>query len=313
MNPVLFRTLFGGLFLFKIAVKTGLDLLNWSHIRQNAANIPGSLQNLVTPPEIARINDYNIAKIRFRLIFSLFNSLLLLVFFFSPLYPGFTGWIAALPAAFIFKGLAFFLILGFCGWILDLPFNFFYHFRIEAAFGFNKYSIAGWFKDELKTLAIGSVLTIVILSIIFSIWADPFSFRWGYVFLGWSIALVLVVLFMYLVPLILIPLFYKLTPLEDQDLGEKIAGLFQRSGLKVRGIFQADESSKSTHANAMIAGFGRSKTIILFDTLVNNYSREEIAAIIAHEIGHGKRRHIFQLMALTIGELFLFILFASYL
>ncbi len=311
MNGTLLKILFLSLFLVKILIKLSLDLINYSHLKKNAGVVPVELKNLIDQEKLTRINSYNVAKIKFRLIYFLINSLILLLFLFSPLYSAYTLWLASFPIPFLLKGLCFFLILNLIAWVLDLPFDYYFHFHIESRYEFNQFTIGRWIVDEIKNILISSVLTTVILSIVFGILQENFVFSWRLVFSGWALSLILVLIFMYLMPLILIPLYYKLKTLDDQDLQQKITELITKSGFKVRGVFMADESKKSSHANAMITGIGRSKTIILFDTLLNNYNNEEILAIIAHEIGHGKRKHIFKLMGLVIIELFLFILFAS--
>jgi STE24 endopeptidase len=313
MNEVLFKVLFILLFSLKIFIKLGLDLMNYSYIKKNAVKIPDELKTMVDTAKLLVINSYNRAKIIFRVVCFLCNSFLLLFFLFSSLYSGYTNWFTYLPIPYLLKGLLFFLILNVITWLLDLPFNYFFHFRIEARYGFNKYTLQRWITDEIKNIAVSSIITTVILSLIFGIWGDNFIFSWNVVFIAWVGSFLLVALFMYLVPILLIPVFYKLKPLENVTLKQNIAEMFKQSGFKVRGIFMADESKKSAHANALITGIGQSKTIIIFDTLLDHYTDEEILAMIAHEIGHGKKGHLFKLMSLMIVELFLFILFASYL
>jgi STE24 endopeptidase len=313
MTGVLFKILFIMLFSLKMLIKLGLDLINYSYLKKHAAIVPTELKALITAEKLQAINSYNIAKIGFRLAYFLYNSFLLLGFLFSPLYSRYTNWFAAFPIPYFLKGLFFFLTLAILTWLLDLPFDYCYHFRIEAHHGFNKYTMPRWIADQFKNIIVSSVITTIILSLIFLVWGDHFIFTWNFVFIGWLSSFLLVVLLMYLIPILLFPIFYKLQPLENETLKQNIAGMFTRSGFKVRGIFMADESKKSAHANALITGIGHSKTIILFDTLIDHYSDEEILAMIAHEIGHGKKGHLFKLMSLMMVELFLFILFASYL
>jgi len=312
MNGVQFKTFFLLLFTIKIFIKLGLDLMNYCYLKKHAAIIPAELATVIATEQMHRINSYNIAKIIFHSGRFLFSSLLLLFFLFSPLYSIYTNWFVSFPMPYLFQGLLFFFTIHITTWILDLPFDYFFHFRIEARYGFNKYTRKLWLGDQLKSIFVGSLVSAVILSLFFLLWGENFIFNWSYVFIGWLATVLLVVLLMYVVPILMLPIFYQLKALVNETLTANISELFSRSGLKVRGIFSADESKKSTHANALITGIGRSKTIILFDTLLEHYSDEEILAMTAHEIGHGKKGHLFKLMSLTIIELFLFILFVSY-
>ena len=217
------------------------------------------------------------------------------------------------PVSYLLQGIGFFLALELVGWLFQLPFGYYYHFQIEAAYGFNKYRFSGWIIDSFKNLLVNIVITALILVPVFGIWGNHFSFNWRDVFIGWSLAFIIIITLIYLVPVLFIPFFYKLQPLPDAELRSKIMSLVEKAGFKVRGVFVADESQKSTHANASLSGFGKTKTIILFDTLFKNYEETEILGILAHEIGHGKKRHIQKLLVVIILQAFIFIWFASYL
>ncbi|NLY74685.1 MAG: M48 family metallopeptidase [Firmicutes bacterium] len=313
MSIHLFSTLFVSLFVLKVVVKLGLDLLNLNHLRKYAGNVPAELQGLIDPELLLKNDSYHSARMAFRITSSLVDSLLIALFLFTPIYANYTNWVERWAAPFIFKGIGFFLIIEMIGWLIQLPFSYYYHFHLEAAYGFNKYRLGGWLIDSLKSLAVSVILTSLVLAVIFGIWGNSFSFNWRDILIGWGLALVLITVFVYLVPVLLIPFFYKLQPLSDEKLESRIKSMMERAGFKVHGIFVADESKKSSHANAQMAGFGNKKSIILFDTLVNHYEENEILGVVAHEIGHGKKRHILKLSALIILQAFVFILFAAYL
>ncbi|MGE5605402.1 MAG: M48 family metallopeptidase, partial [Bacteroidota bacterium] len=225
----------------------------------------------------------------------------------------YTYWVSLWPVPYIIQGIGFFLVLELIGWLIQLPFDYYYHFYIEASYGFNKYRLSGWIIDACKSLLVNTILTSLILAPVLGIWGNHFSFNWRDVFWGWSLAFILIVTLVYLVPILFIPFFYKLQPLSDDELRSKIMSLVEKAGFKVRGVFITDESQRSTHANASLSGFGKTKTIILFDNLVKNYEETEILGILAHEIGHGKRRHILKLLVIIILQAFIFIWFAFYL
>ncbi len=313
MPVKVFSTLFISLFILKIIIKLWLDLINLRHLKKNTGKVPTELQGIVNTESLFKNDSYHTSKMTFRIISFLFNSLLVALFLFTPAFHYYANWTNQWSIPFIIKGMGFFMILELIGSLIQLPFSYFYHFHLEARYGFNKYWISGWLIDTLKSYLINTILTTLVLAVVFGIWGNNSSFNWGDVFLGWSLAFFLITTLVYLFPVLLLPFFYKLQPLSDEGLKSKIEALVEKAGFKVRGVFIANESEKSTHANASLSGFGKSKTIILFDTLVNEYEEDEILGVLAHEIGHGKKRHILKLLAMIILQAFIFIWFASYL
>lgn len=313
MTAQVFTSLFVTLFILKIMSKLWLDLINLGHLKKNAGKVPALLKGLIDSELLQKTDSYHTAKTVFRIANYSFDSLLVAFFLFTPAYRQYTSWVSLWPVPYLIQGIGFFLVLEVIGWLIQLPFDYYYHFHIEAAYGFNKYKFSGWIADACKSLLINTVLTSLILTPILGIWSNHFTFNWRDVFLGWSLALILIVTLVYLVPVLFIPFFYKLQPLSDEVLRSKIMNLVEKAGFKTRGVFIAAESQKSTHANASLSGFGKTKTIILFDNLVQNYDEAEILAILAHEIGHGQKRHILKLLVIIILQAFMFIWFASYL
>ncbi len=313
MTGQVFAALFISLFVLKIGVKLWLDLINLMHLKKHAGVVPAELKELIDTEMLLKTDSYQTAKITFRIIGFLVNSLLVALFLFTPAFGYYTDWLREWQVPSILRGIGFFSILELASWVIQLPFDYYYHFHLEANFGFNKYQVDGWFKDSLKSLSVNLIFTILILLPVLAIWGNSFSFNWRDVLLGWFLSFIMIITFVYLVPVLIIPFFYKLQPLPDGELQSNIKVLVEKAGFKVRGVFMADESKKSTHANASMSGFGKSKTIIIFDTLVNSYEESEILGVLAHEIGHGKMRHILKLVAIILLQAFLFILFASYL
>jgi STE24 endopeptidase len=313
MNYLVFRVFLMALFALRIVVTTCLSFLNISHTFKNSRQLPPELTDIVTLEQLAASTAYNFEKLRFQTVHFLFHNLLLFCLLFTPLFFEYTRWIDALPLPYVLRGLLFFAILSSIFWLFDQPWEYYFHFRIENRYGFNKYTLLGWLFDSLKSLLVVLLLEIVTLCIVFSVWNDDFTFRWLDVLGGWLVSTILVIIFMYLVPVVLIPIFYRLHPLAEGELKTRIAALVEQSGFRMGGIFIAEQSNKSTHANAAFSGIGQTKTIILFDTLLANYTPDEILAVLAHEIGHGKHRHVIKFMVITLCEIFIFILSASYL
>lgn len=313
MDPLLFKHQFILLFIIKMIITLGLNILNLSHLRKHRGAVPEEMATLVAPEKLSRIDSYNGEVMVFKTVHMLFGNILLIVFLFTPLFPAYTLLIDSFPLPYIIKGLLFFLLLNLIGWGLNLPFDYYFHFTVEKRFGFNCYTVVRWLVDKVKGLFVSTVVITFILSVVLIISGEFAVFNWKNVLLGWTLAFLLVVLFTYLLPVLFIPFFYQLKPLAESSLKNRVAKLIADSGFKLRGIFIAEESSKSTHANAQFAGLGKSKTVILFDTLVQNYTDDEIIAVLAHEIGHGKKRHQLKLLLIALFEIFLFILCASYL
>ncbi|HEX7713760.1 MAG TPA: M48 family metallopeptidase [Bacillota bacterium] len=295
----------------KLVMRLGLNLLNYLHLKHTAGQVPAALTGVVEPSKLQQIDAYNAAKMIFQMVYILWDNLILLLFLFTPAYPLYSSWIDSLTLPLFLRGLLFFGIIAAGSWLIGLPFACFFHFRIEEKFGFNRYTLWRWFGDELKNLLIDLIVLTIIFWIVLAYWGNDLSFQWGRVWGAWLIALGLIVLFMYLVPVLVIPFFYRLKPVTDEGLRQKIIHLVENCGLKVSKVVEADESQKSAHANAQMAGIGRTKTIILFDTLIANYNESEILAVLAHEIGHGKKRHLWIQIALAAVEFFLLIYFTA--
>ncbi len=308
-----FKTIFLLLFGLRIVTDFAFKILNFRYLKRNTGKVPAVLGDLVDIRKLQQIDSYNAAKIKFDIIHFLFENTVVFLFLFTPFFPAYTAFFQRLPFSYIFQGLLFFFALGCTAWLIGLPLNYYFHFHIEKSFGFNKYSQASWLWDTIKNFLMNTVISGII--VIFVLWftGDQFSFTWMKILYGWLIALVLILTFAYFLPVLVIPVFYQLKPVTDESLRQKIESLVIESGLHIKRILMADESRKSTHVNAEFSGIGKNKTIILFDTLVNNYTEDEILAILAHEIGHGKGKHLWKMIAISCCGAFLFILFAGYL
>jgi STE24 endopeptidase len=203
----------------------------------------------------------------------------------AELYPGF---------GFITAGLAFFGILFFLSWMIGLPFSLYGTFVIEKKYGFSTITLRMWLTDMLKGAAISIVLMGALLAIF--LWlldSTPLWWFWAWlVFSGFQL------LMLWLYPVLIAPLFNKFEPVEDEELKKGIVDMMEKKGLKVQGIFQIDAGKRSRHTNAYFTGIGKTKRIGLYDTLLQSHPREEIMAVLAHELGHWTRRHVLKQFAL---------------
>jgi len=187
---------------------------------------------------------------------------------------------------------AFMLIGGAVG----LPLSLMQTFGVEQRFGFNKMPPALWVSDLLKGLLVGAVLGLPLLALVLWLMEVGGALWWLW---AWAALVIWQLFLMAIAPNVIMPLFNKFTPLEDESLKARVQALMQRAGFQARGFFVMDGSRRSAHSNAFFTGFGSSKRVVFFDTLLKQLSASEMEAVLAHELGHFKHRHILKMMAVS--------------
>jgi len=195
--------------------------------------------------------------------------------------------------------LSFFAIIGLAQELLMTPFSIYDTFVIEERFGFNKTTVKTYISDKIKGLLLAAILGGVILTVIMVIWSKTGNFFW---LLAWAVVTLLSIFMSMFYSILIVPLFNKQTPLEEGELKNKIEEFAKKAGFRLKNIFVIDGSKRSTKANAYFTGFGPKKRIVLYDTLINDLTTEEIVAVLAHEIGHYKKRHMLSGLATGIAE-----------
>jgi STE24 endopeptidase len=185
--------------------------------------------------------------------------------------------------------IAFIFING----LLHLPGSLYQTFNIEEKFGFNKMTLSLWITDLLKGIAVGAVLGLPILWLILKLMQVGGAYWWA---IAWLSLLVYQLFVMWIAPNLIMPLFNKFTPLEDETLKQKVTELMGRVGMSAKGFYVMDGSRRSAHSNAFFTGMGSNKRVVFFDTLLEQLSLDEMEAVLAHELGHFKLRHIPKLM-----------------
>jgi len=283
-----------------------LDLLNLRHIRENASVIPQEFQGHIDEGVLKKTLQYNIEHIKFDLLSSILNNILYLIFILY-LLDIYNTWIMSLGYPFIISGLIFFLLLTYAETAVSIPFNLYSQFRIENKYGFNTMTFKLWVSDTIKSLLITTILLSILITVgLYIIQKSP-DWWWLWV---WGFFFVFSIFIMYISPYVIEPLFHRFSPIEDQALEEKIRLLMQKTGIRVSRIFRVDASRRTRHTNAYFTGIGQIKRIVLYDTLLESMSTEEILAVLAHEAGHWKKRHLLKYIILT-ETLALLILFVS--
>ena len=264
------------------------------HVSLHRDTVPRAFAATISLASHQKAADYTLTKARFGLLELAFGSALLL---------GWTllGGLDTLNQALFGSALAQWgplatqmaLVAGFglISGALDLPFTLYSTFRIEERFGFNKMSLQLWLADLLKSTLVGMVIGLPIVALI--LWlmnsAGPLWWLWAWaVWMGFN----LLVLVLY--PTVIAPIFNKFKPLEDDSLKARVTALMQRCGFAAKGLYVMDGSKRSAHANAYFTGFGAAKRVVFYDTLLKQLTPAEVDAVLAHELGHFKHKHIIQ-------------------
>ena len=271
--------------------------LAYRNRKRMSPEIPSQLEGIYDDEEYAKQQAYQKVNSRFSLYTSLFSFVILLF----VLCLGLFGWLDELLRQYItneiFLSLAFFGIVYLLNEIITLPFAYYSTFVIEERFGFNKSTTKIFWLDQLKGLLLAALLGGAVLSLIIWLYDTLGANAWLY---AWA-AITVFSLFMTLFySNIIVPLFNKQTPLGEGELRDAIEAFAQKAGFAINNIYVMDASKRSTKANAYFTGFGAKKRIVLFDTLINDLDKDEIVAVLAHEIGHYKKKHTLQGMFISI-------------
>lgn len=263
--------------------------------------VPNVLKGIITKSTLKKSQSYIIEKARFGILESVCGDIAVFVLFFTGLLNIYNSWMDNQKISFIFKGFFYFIILSYCFSFFNIPFQLYSIFKIENKFGFNTMKFPLWISDFIKTLIIETILMAVL--IMAALWIVQLSPHFWWLFL-WIFFFIFSMFIMYISPYILDPLFNKYTPIKDTVFAEKIKKLFKKTGIKVSQVFKVDASRRSRHSNAYFTGIGRVKRIVIYDTLLEKLNHEEILAVLAHEAGHWKKKHV--LKAIISYEIFSF-------
>lgn len=285
------------LFLSRIIWRYFLQRLNIGHLRDHGKVIPPVFQGVIDEATLSKMVDYTYDNSRLETKEDLTEDILELVILFL-LLPVLVGKIAGLPLHLIWQALIFFGVLTVIGGVAGIPFDLYHTFVLEKKYGFSTITWKLWLTDLVKSVIISAVLMGVLLSafMAFILYLPKSWWFWAWVFFT-----AFEILLMWLFPVVIAPLFNKYEPVKDEELKKKIELLLAKVGLKTKGIFQVDEGKRSKHTNAYFTGIGKTKRIVLFDTLLASHSHDEILAVLAHEIGHWKKKHILKQLVFMIA------------
>ena len=290
--------------LFLVALFLGLTLQWWlaqrhiAHIVRHRGEVPAPFREKISAAAHRKAADYSIAKTKLHRIEAVVGAAILLAFTLGGGLDRIDAFWRAQGFGPVATGAGFMLSAFFLLAALDIPFELYRVFRIEAHFGFNKMTPALYLADVVKktllTIALGAPLIAAALWLMQAMGAN----WWWAVWLLW-VAFSLTLLWAY--PAFIAPLFNRFRPLTESDLAARVQQLLARCGFQSRGIFVMDGSRRSAHGNAYFTGLGRNKRIVFFDTLLETLEPPEIEAVLAHELGHFKRRHVIKRIVFLFG------------
>ncbi len=268
------------------------------HVAQHRDAVPAAFADTITLESHQKAADYTLEKARVGLIDLAIDAATLLAW---TLLGGldFLNQ-ATLQLMGPGMGQQVILVLAFMlvGGLVGLPLSLYQTFSVEQRFGFNKTTPALWVSDLLKGIAVGLVLGLPILWLV--LWLMEAGGAWWWVW-AWGALVAYQLFVMWIAPNVIMPLFNKFTPLEDDTLKVRVNALMSRAGFTAKGFFVMDGSRRSAHSNAFFTGFGAAKRVVFFDTLLAQLNGDEMEAVLAHELGHFKHRHILQMMATSFA------------
>ena len=288
-------------FVLRSGAQIFLHRLNISFLRQRGNKIPEVFQEVVDQEKFKKISAYTVESSEFNLFASLLGQGFLLVILLSGFLPWLAKGIGQSHWGTVTEGLVFFAALAGLTHLFQIPFDLYDTFVIEERYGFNTMNFRAWILDLTKSVLISALLGGLLLGVLLGlvVYGGSLWWLWAWVLLGFFQLLLL-----WLFPVVIAPLFNKFEPLQNPQLEHRIEGLMGKVGLRLRGVFRMDASKRSRHTNAYFTGIGKTKRIVLFDTLLGSHTEDEILAVLAHEIGHWKKKHLLkQLLILEILSL----------
>ena len=289
---------FSWIFLAALALATATRL--WlaarhvSYVRAHSGRVPEEFATEISLDAHRKAADYTVVKTRFAMIDLVAGALIVLALTFGGGLQLLNEIAAAWLPPGIGQGVLLIAIAGLLLSLLDVPFDYYRTFVIEERFGFNKMTRALFFLDLVKQLVLAGVLMLPLIALILWLFDALGATWWIY---AWAVVVIFGFFVTFISPTVIMPMFNKFSPLQDAELRQRVEQLAARCGFKIKGLQVMDGSRRSAHGNAFFSGFGTSKRIVFFDTLLAQLHAAEVEAVLAHELGHFKLRHVVKRMA----------------
>ncbi len=289
------------LILTRTITELWLSRLNQRHVRVHANEVPPAFRGNIEKATYCRSVDYTLAKSRFGDIAGMFDAVVLIAVLFSGVLPWAFGRLSASFGTSILAMAGFLFVTGIALSIPGLPFAWYAQFKLEERFGFNTTSIKTWILDRMKGFLLAVLLGYPLLALVLKLieWTGANWWLWAA-----PVVIAFQLLLLLIAPVVIMPLFNKFTPLPEGGLRERLFALAQRTNFPTRSMDVMDGSKRSRHSNAFFTGFGGFRKIVLFDTLIAQLTDPQLESVLAHEIGHYKKRHVLKLLGVSIAGVF---------
>ncbi len=290
--------------LAMVGVRLWLANRQIRHVLSHRAAVPAEFATRITLASHQKAADYTTARVRLGMLELVFDAAVLVGLTLLGGLQTIDLWVSSLTTHDLFRQVLLIVVVSVALGVLGLPFSIYRQFKLEAKFGFNRMTPGLFISDMLKGLVLGSVLGLPLLAAVLWLMAEAGTYWWLWAWGLWS-GFNLLVLFIF--PTWIAPFFNKFTPLTDETLASSIRALAERCGFALNGLFVMDGSKRSAHGNAYFTGFGKARRIVFFDTLLARLTPDEIIAVLAHELGHFKHKHILKRLVFSFaGALFFF-------
>ncbi len=290
-------TLFLSFLFIKEATEVYLEWRNKKHILKNRSEVPPKFSDKITLEDHQKAADYSVTKINVNSIYNMIGIIMLIVWTIGGGISYLDQYVTALGFGPVVTGIAFFLLFGLISMLISLPQSLYSTFVVEEKFGFNKTTLKTFFMDRLKGILIGLIIGVPLLALILWI-IHSYPSNW------WILAFAVLTGFQFIMlwayPVLIAPLFNKFSPMEEGDVKTKVLELLERTGFKSNGLFVMNASLRSAHGNAYFTGFGKNKRIVFFDTLIKTLEADEVEAVLAHELGHYKKKHVLKMLIRSV-------------
>lgn len=283
------------LFLFtKALIEAWLDMKNRAHILAHSDEVPEKFKDQISLEDHQKAANYSITKIKTSKFFKAVDLIVMLIWTLGGGLESLNTIVAGFSLGPITHGVVFFALFGLIGMFLGLPQSIYSTFVVEEKYGFNKTTPKIFITDMIKGIVLGGIIGLPIVAGILWIMQALGGNWWVY---GWAFLTLIQFFLIWLYPTVIAPLFNKFTPLEEGEVKERVLSLLERTGFQSKGLFVMDASMRSAHGNAYFTGFGKNKRIVFFDTLIKTLEADEVESVLAHELGHFKKKHIIKQLA----------------
>ncbi|MFM7025459.1 MAG: M48 family metallopeptidase [Limnohabitans sp.] len=294
MNPSLLLTLTLAMTLLAhVAIKLWLNARQARHVATHRGAVPEAYAQTIALADHQKAADYALAKTQLAQWDILLDAVLVLGWTLLGGLDALNQWLLSFMSPGLMQQLALVMSFMLIGGLVGLPLSLVQTFGMEQRFGFNKMTPALWLSDLFKGLLVGMVLGLPLLALVLWLMEVGGALWWLW---AWGVLVLWQLFVMAIAPNLIMPLFNKFTPLQDESLKARVQALMQRCGFQAKGFFVMDGSRRSAHSNAFFTGFGASKRVVFFDTLLKQLSPAEMEAVLAHELGHFRHKHILKMM-----------------